>query len=316
MPQPLPLNDPLQDAVRQLEDLRGSRIFVMIQGASDHICPATLRAIRNERQHFPPNIDTMEILLESRGGHAEIAYATVNFLRKYCKKLNVIVPRYAKSAATLMCLAADEIVMGELAELGPIDVQITDPFERGADPFSPLDEFKSMEFLREYSTELLDFFALLLIQRSGMSVKEALHETIPALVGLMTPLYGKIDPSKVGGYRRALAIGEEYAKRLLKRRRARDADRIVQKLVWGYPSHDFVIDAVELRELGLPVSRLPNQQEAILQPILDGMTDGISIYGFPDRPRKQRRSPATPKRKPRPKVAKVRSAGPPELKAI
>jgi len=40
------------------------------------------------------------------------------------KKLVVAVPRMAKSAATLMCLGADEIHMGPLGELGPIDTQL------------------------------------------------------------------------------------------------------------------------------------------------------------------------------------------------
>jgi hypothetical protein len=37
----------------------------------------------------------------------------------------VIVPDYAKSAGTLMALGADEIVMSDTSELGPIDPQIT-----------------------------------------------------------------------------------------------------------------------------------------------------------------------------------------------
>jgi ClpP class serine protease len=41
-----------------------------------------------------------------------------------------------------MSLGADAIFMGEFAELGPVDVQIQDPVERGAEPLSPLDEFK------------------------------------------------------------------------------------------------------------------------------------------------------------------------------
>jgi hypothetical protein len=40
------------------------------------------------------------------------------------KKLRVIVPNIAKSAATLFALGADEILMGYLSELGPIDPQV------------------------------------------------------------------------------------------------------------------------------------------------------------------------------------------------
>lgn len=49
----------------------------------------------------------------------------MDLCRRYCTgKLRVVVPLYAKSAATLMALSADEIVMGETSELGPIDAQV------------------------------------------------------------------------------------------------------------------------------------------------------------------------------------------------
>jgi hypothetical protein len=183
--------------------------------------------------------------------------------------------------------------MGEFAELGPIDVQIQDPFERGQFYFSPLDEFKSMEFLREYATEVLDYFSHIVIERSGMSVKESLHEAIPAVIGMMTPLYGHIDPSKVGGYRRSLAVAEEYAKRILEQRRFPDADGLTQKLVWNYPSHDFVIDYEEVKTLGLPVKRLDLAQEEILLDAIAGIFSyGGSAYGFVEAP-KPRRARAT-----------------------
>jgi hypothetical protein len=306
------VDHPLQEAVRELERRRKSRIFVMIQGGPDHLCVPTMSMIREARAEFG-KANTLEILIHSSGGHADVAYAAMNFFRAHCKMLNVIVPRRAKSAATLMCLAADFIFAGEFAEFGPLDVQISDPYERGAAPFSPLDEFKSMEFLREYATELLDYFALLLIERSGMSVKDALHESIPALTGLMAPLYGRIDPSKVGGYRRALAIGEEYAKRLLRRRGIKNADEIVEKLVWGYPSHDFVIDVTELRQLGLPSSRITDEEEAILLPAMEGvLKNGSSVYGFADRARRTKTGKQRKRRLKGPEMP----AAQPGLKAI
>jgi len=37
------------------------------------------------------------------------------------------VPRYAKSAATLLALGADRILLGKFAEIGPLDAQFDDP---------------------------------------------------------------------------------------------------------------------------------------------------------------------------------------------
>jgi len=197
-----------------------------------------------------------------------------------------------------MCFGADMIFMGEFAELGPMDVQINDPVERGAEPFSPLDEFKSMEFLREYAVELVDYFTFLFIKRSGMSIKEAIHESIPCVSGMMRPLYERIDPLEVGGHRRSLAIGEEYATRLLKLVKNPHWESIVEKLVWKYPSHDFAIDIEEALELNLPVTALPRDQDkALVNVIMELEEDETCLYGFIPASPNQPNVPASPKRK-------------------
>jgi len=66
------------------------------------------------------------LVISSGGGKIEPAY----LISKTCKKLKknkfcVSVPRQAKSAATLISLGADEIHMGLLSELGPIDPQFS-----------------------------------------------------------------------------------------------------------------------------------------------------------------------------------------------
>ncbi len=75
------------------------------------------------RDEFDQN-GTLEILIHSGGGHANVAYRLAKFFRSHCKRLNILIPMYAKSAATLLCLNADAIYMGEFAELGPLDAQM------------------------------------------------------------------------------------------------------------------------------------------------------------------------------------------------
>jgi len=209
-----------------------------------------------------------------------ISYQLAKFFKSRCKELNALVPLNAKSAATLLCLNSNTIYMGEFAELGPLDVQLSDEVERGKDWFSPLNEFKSMEFLREYATEFLDYFSWLLSER-GMSVKQALHEAMPGMVGVMAPLYSHIDPSKLGSYRRSLAEGEEYAQRLLSSIGNPNAVKIARKLVWNYPAHDFVVDRDEARGLGLPVKPMDSQLDTILVNLVTELIENeISYTGF------------------------------------
>jgi hypothetical protein len=69
-------------------------------------------------------IDNLDLIVHSPGGNGLAAEKILDLCRKYCKKkLRVAVPVFAKSAATLIALGADEIIMGETSELGPIDPQ-------------------------------------------------------------------------------------------------------------------------------------------------------------------------------------------------
>lgn len=67
----------------------------------------------------------LDLILTSPGGSAEAADSIMGYLRTRFDHIRAVVPVAAKSAATMMALACDEIVMGEHSELGPIDPQFT-----------------------------------------------------------------------------------------------------------------------------------------------------------------------------------------------
>lgn len=66
------------------------------------------------------------LILNSPGGDALSAERIVTICRSYSHngRFSVIVPKMAKSAATMVCLGAHEIGMSPTSELGPIDPQI------------------------------------------------------------------------------------------------------------------------------------------------------------------------------------------------
>jgi ClpP class serine protease len=87
----------------------------MVQSDADHIYAAVTKFA-----------DKKPILLifHSSGGYVGPAYLIGKLLREYSEgKLEIAVPRLAKSGATLLCCAADHLHMGSLSELGPIDPQ-------------------------------------------------------------------------------------------------------------------------------------------------------------------------------------------------
>lgn len=85
--------------------------------------------------------DKLALVLQSPGGYAETSEALVAQLRSRFNDIDVIVPAYAKSAATMLALSANELMLDEHSELGPIDPQFT--IGNSASPAQGiLDQFK------------------------------------------------------------------------------------------------------------------------------------------------------------------------------
>ena len=68
---------------------------------------------------------SIDIILETPGGSGETAEDIVKLLREKYQQVGVIVPGMAKSAGTLIAMAADEVLMEAMSALGPIDAQIS-----------------------------------------------------------------------------------------------------------------------------------------------------------------------------------------------
>ena len=67
----------------------------------------------------------IDLHLETNGGYTDATEKIISMLGPIRARLRVIIGRRAKSNGTLIALAADEIVMGPVSELGPIDPYIT-----------------------------------------------------------------------------------------------------------------------------------------------------------------------------------------------
>lgn len=67
----------------------------------------------------------LDLIIHSPGGEADAVEQISEYLRTQFDHVRAIVPVAAMSAATMLALAADEIVMGAHSQLGPIDPQIT-----------------------------------------------------------------------------------------------------------------------------------------------------------------------------------------------
>ena len=82
----------------------------------------------NERSNRRKNL---VMILVTEGGLADSAFRMMRVLQGKYEQITIVVSGWCKSAGTLMCIGAHSLMMGELGELGPLDVQIAKPDELG-----------------------------------------------------------------------------------------------------------------------------------------------------------------------------------------
>lgn len=71
-----------------------------------------------------PRGTAIDILLHSPGGSAEATESIVGLLRDRFSHIRFIIPNVAKSAATMLAMSGEQLLMDERSELGPTDPQM------------------------------------------------------------------------------------------------------------------------------------------------------------------------------------------------
>lgn len=206
-----------------------SNYWVVFLWTTQSINPYHLDAIyrsvyRNNIDHTNGHVGKKDVLaiLQSPGGSIVPAYKISKLCKELSKsKFTVAIPRSAKSAATLISLGADEIHMGYLSELGPIDPQIG-----GWPALGVQDAFRKIAVIVKDIPESKDLF-------------ESYIKSIPL------PSFGWLTrvPESAVQYGQKLLIMSSM------KGQAEAAHKIAHKLVHEYKDHSFVIDREEAKEI-------------------------------------------------------------------
>lgn len=177
------------------------------------------------------NFDTgkpLMLILLSRGGEPGSAYLIGKLCSEFSgEKFVTVIPRYAKSAATLLACASDEIHMGSMSELGPIDPQI-----------------------RSHVTEKM--VPTLGLKNSIEHIATLVRKYPDSATMFAQFLHLSVEPVQVGYYERVAESAAQYAERLLKPREKllpNSASDTASHLVYEYKDHGFVIDKGEALEI-------------------------------------------------------------------
>ncbi len=262
----------LGEAILKLEQELDMSLWVLLlkdgrNGDLDLLTGWAVDQLQARRAELPSD-KRLALLIHSAGGSADAAYEIAMLLRRHCGGFIAVIPRYAKSAATLLALGAQEIWLGDSAQLGPVDAQIRD-YERETE-LSALDEVQALERLHAFSLEAADRTLLSLKRRTRKQYSTLLPLALDFAANLMRPLLDKIDTVHYTQMDRTLREAEEYAARLLiPLHSVQQARRIAHQLVTAYPTHGFIIDAAEASALGLRVkSPMADTIEAAMEALV------------------------------------------------
>ncbi len=170
--------------IARIERMRGSRVILLVHRQETmsllgfpvfryidvHDSEEVIRAIQMTDSDVP-----IDVVLHTPGGLVLAAYQIARAIARHPAKVTVFVPHYAMSGGTLIALAADEIVMGEHAVLGPVDPQL------GQQPAASI-----LKVLEQKPADKIDDQTLILADVAGKairqvrdSVKKLLHGKYP-----------------------------------------------------------------------------------------------------------------------------------------
>lgn len=233
----------------------GDRLGDMNRLALQFIQDALDEAIESDADQ-----NEIDVWLESPGGDASVAYKLFLDLRHRCKKLRVVIPDYAKSAATLFALGADEIYMAPAAELGPLDAQIEHPDREGV-TVSALDVARAFDFLGDFAVYFGVSGGAEVLDWTGLPRLDVLREFLRFTARFLEPAVTKLDPHLTHRATNLLDVAQVYAGIMLNERSLAEEDErpdfdqesFTHHLIRHYPAHDFAISRKEAKKLKLPV---------------------------------------------------------------
>lgn len=196
------------------------------------------------------HVEKLDVFIYSRGGAIDVPWRLNNAFRQVADAWSVLIPFRANSAATLLSLGADEVILGPQAELGPID--------------------PSLDFVRDTpggqvqgKVSVEDVMAYVRFAREQVGLSEQAE-----LSSVLAKLVDRLDAVMLGNVYRTHSHIRDVARRMLMSRQDgmtdSQATKIVETLAERVYAHGHAVGLAEAKEIGLPVVRAePGLEDAM-----------------------------------------------------
>ncbi len=178
------------------------------------------------------------LFIISNGGDPIVALRIITLLRARFSEIAVIIPFTAYSAATLIALGANEIIMHPYANLGPLDMQLRFRFEQEGGAIKE----RSLSY-----EDIIKYFDL--AKEIGITDQKFLDKAFERFTM-------EFPASFLGFAKRSSQLGLTVAEKLLlmHMKDSGEVRRISEALNSKYYSHGYPVNQKDAKELGLDAS--------------------------------------------------------------
>ncbi|HWX54444.1 MAG TPA: hypothetical protein VN176_07615 [Verrucomicrobiae bacterium] len=220
-----------QKVIDQIETELGERLLTYWNSPNGSICSNDVIGLYGILRSMG-KLERLSFFIKSDGGYGQASLRMVNLLRQFVGQLTVLTPLECASAATMLALGADKILMGPLAHLSAVDTSLTHDL-------SPIDRDNNRVGV---SQDELQRVVRLWQKEAG---KEASNP--------FESLFAYVHPLVIGAADRSSALSTKLCTEILSYhlKDTKKAQEISDTLNSGYPSHSYPIMLQEARRIGL-----------------------------------------------------------------
>ncbi len=187
--------------------------------------------------------ERLDLFLESSGGDIDTASKISKLCKSHTKEFNVIVADYAKSAASLIALSADNLIMTKSGELGPIDPIVKHPATKMWIPAHSIGD--ALKFI---------------------------EETKDPFVKLT--MADKLDPLLIGAFKDAENASHQYVEEIFEKHPKKD--NLKELFTTKYKSHGYPITQELCNANGIKNAVSPNDKiDSLVSDLHETYVDGL-----------------------------------------
>lgn len=237
----------------ELEEKRHCPVIAYVTsirpGMSAQMAQDAIPYIIEQVDAVDPGDKEIDFLIVSNGGDPIVAQRIISILRERFDRISVLVPYVAFSAATILALGADKIIMHPYSNLGPVDPQltVTRPNQQGLQ--------SSIEFSTEDIKSYIDFV------KNDFGISDQL-----SLIRAFESLASEVGAIPMGSSKRSQQLSLSLSEKMLATHMddKSQAASIAQALNSSFFHHGYAVSREEAKEIGLEVEVPESDIEKIL----------------------------------------------------